>query len=275
MVFFSSDVRDLKMIWQVEKGSAKSYLAGTTHLFPYSFKKSLDRLISSADAIVLEAPVDEANMKKVIDNGLNGEGMPSLYNALDEPTIIKINKELDFAFQRYTPFLSSINTLSPRNGDWLSSMIKGLRPWMAFFNIWAHYLRKRGWKHIMDVDAFKIAEKRGKGVYYLESIDDQIEALNGIPLEKIVRFLKKIDAREECVEKFVDCYTKGYFVELMSILNSFPMHCPSIIDNRDPVLYEQMKTFLEKGNSIILIGVMHIPGIQRMLLDDGYKVEKI
>lgn len=275
MVLFRSDVRDLKMIWQVKKGSAKSYLAGTTHLFPYSFKKSLDRLISSADAIVLEAPVDEANMKKVIDNGLNGEGMPSLYNALDEQTIIKINKELDFAFQRYTPFLFSINTLSPGNIDWLSSMIKGLRPWMAFFNIWAHYLKKRGWKHIMDVDAFKIAEKRGKGVYYLESIDEQIEALNGIPLEKIVSFLKKIDAREECVEKFVDCYTKGYFVELISILNSFPMHCPSIIDNRDPVLYEQMKTFLEKGNSIILIGVMHMPGIQRMLLNDGYKVEKI
>ena len=53
------------------------------------------------------------------------------------------------------------------------------------------------------------------------------------------------------------------------------MHCPSVIDKRDPILYERMKAFLEKGDSIILVGVMHIPGIQKLLLDDGYKVEKI
>ncbi len=275
MSFFNPDEKNLRMIWLVEKSRKKSYLAGTTHLFPYSFKKSLDRLISNVDAIVLEAPVDEANMKKVIDNGLNSEGMPSLYNALDNQTIIKINKELDFAFQRYTPFLFSLNTISPGNIDWLSPLIKGLKPWMAFFNILAHYLRKRGWKHMMDVDAFKIAKKLGKDVYFLEKIEDHIDALDGIPFEKIVHFLKKIDEREECVEKFVDCYTKGYFVELISTVNSFPMHCPSVIDKRDPILYERMKAFLEKGGSIILVGVMHIPGIQKLLLDDGYKVEKI
>lgn len=275
MVFFNTDERDLKMLWQVEKGNAISYLVGTTHLFPYSFKKSLNSLIKKAKTFVLEAPVDEANMKKVIDSGLSKEGMPSLYNVLNEQTIIKINKELDIAFQRYTPFLFSLNTKSPGTIDWLSPMIKGLKPWMAFFNIFAHYLKKRGWKYMMDVDALKIAKKLDKDIHFLESMDDHIKALDGIPIAKIVAFLKKIDESEECVAKFVDCYTKGYFTELMSSINGFPMYSPSIIEERDPILYNRMKVFLESGDCIILVGAFHMPGIQKLLDEDGYRTKKI
>lgn len=275
MVLFNPDERDLKMLWQVEKGNAISYLVGTTHLFPYSFKKSLNSLMKQVKTFVLEAPVDEANMKKVIDSGLNSEGMPSLYNALNDQTIIKINKELDSAFQRYTPFLFSINTLSPGTIDWLSSMIKGLKPWMAFFNIFAHYLKKRGWKYMMDVDALKTAKKLNKDIHFLESMDDHIKALEGIPIAKIVAFLKKIDESEECAAKFVDCYTKGYFTELMSSINGFPMYCESVIEERDPILYNRMKVFLERGDCIILIGVFHMPGIQKLLDEDGYRTKKI
>ncbi len=275
MLLFNPDERDLKMIWQVEKGNAISYLIGTTHLFPYSFKKSLNRPIKKVKTFVLEAPVDEANIQKVIDSGLEGENMPSLYNYLDDQTINKINKELEFAFKRYTPFLFSINTLSPGNIDWLSSMIKGLRPWMAFFNIFAHYLRKRGWKYTMDMDALKIAKKLDKDIHFLEKMEEHIDALDGIPIGKFVAFLKKIDESEECVAKFVDCYTKGYYVELMSSINAFPMCCESVIEDRDPILYNRMKVFLERGDCIILIGLFHMPGIQKLLEEDGYRVEMI
>jgi hypothetical protein len=37
--------RELRMIWEVLKGSRRSYLAGIAHFFPYSFKKSLTRYI--------------------------------------------------------------------------------------------------------------------------------------------------------------------------------------------------------------------------------------
>lgn len=57
-----------------------------------------------------------------------------------------------------------------------------------------------------------------KGIYFLESIEEQIKTLDGIPIER-------------------------------------------------------MKAFLDKGDAIVFMGVMHIPGIQRQLLDDGYKVE--
>lgn len=275
MTLFSPDERELKMLWQVEKDDKRSYLVGTTHLFPYSFRKSLKNLIMNANTVVLEAPVDEESMKKVIDNGTNGEGTPSLYNALDNNTIIKINKELDFAFQRYTPFLFSINTISAGTIDWLSPMINGLKPWMAFFNIFAHYLRKRGWRYMMDVDALKMANKYKKDIHFLEKIEEHIKAMDGIPLGMFINFLKKIDEREECVSKFVDCYTKGYFSELISNIDGFPMYSPSVIEKRDPNLCNRMKIFLERGNCIIFIGLFHMPGIQKLLDEDGYRTKKI
>lgn len=275
MGFFNPNEKELKMIWEVEKDNIKTYLAGSTHLFPFSFKKNLKRIIADVNTVVLEGPVDEVNMKKVIDNGFKGKGMPSLYHALDKETVIKINREIEFAFERYSPFISSVSTVGPETFDWLFAQIEGLRPWMAFFDIMTHYLRKRGWKYFMDMDAFNIARRMGKDIHFLEDIEEQIEALNGIPLAKIVKFLEKIDTRDSCIEKFVDCYTKGYFLEMTATINGFPMNCVSIIENRDPVLYKRMKPFLDKGNSIIFVGVMHIPGIQEMLLNDGYNVKML
>lgn len=163
MVLFNPNEKDLKMVWDIEKKGVRSYLAGTTNLFPYSFRRSLSKLINNAKNIILENPIDKDNLQKVINSGLSGEGMPSLYNALDTQTIFKINKELDFAFQRYTPFLSPIALLCPGSIDWLFYQIKGLRPWMAFFNIWTHYLRRRGWKYMMDMDVFRLAKKNEQG----------------------------------------------------------------------------------------------------------------
>jgi len=62
---------------------------------------------------------------------------------------------------------------------------------------------------------------------------------------------------------------------MMATANDFPMHCTSIIDNRDPILYERMKPFLDKGDSIVFVGVMHMPGILRMVLNDGYETRMI
>ncbi len=255
------------------KEGRKSYLAGTAHFFPYSFKISLSRYISNVNTVVLEGPLDASAMSRVVELGSKGgEGSP-LYDALDTQIIIKIKKELAYHFSGLSSFASYIDTFRTSSGDLLYQQIKGLSPWMAFFSIWFHYLNKRGWKYTMDLEAFKIAKQLGKEIRFIEKIEEQIQALEGIPLERIINFLKKIEQWDGYAQRYVKHYLNGNLEELMSAAGGFPTRCESIIDKRDPILYERMKTFLEKGNAMVIVGITHIQGIKKMLLEDGYAIK--
>lgn len=265
--------KQVGMIWKIMRDGRESYLAGTAHFFPYSFKKSLTRYISDVDTVLIEGPLDESNMNKVVKSGLKEEGGPSLHEVLDKELIDRLVKEIAYPFSGSSSFASCYSHLV--EGDvntTLNSMMSEFRPWLAFFSIWYRYLRVRGWKYSMDLDAFHIASQMDKDIYFLEEIDEQIEALDGIPLERIVDFLKKIEQWKEYTQCYVKCYLKGDLEKLMSAVKEFPTQCESIIGKRDPILHERMKTFFEKGNVIAFVGTTHIQGIKKMLFEDSYKI---
>ena len=62
-----SKEKELKMVWEVTKANKKSFLVGTAHFFPYKFKTSLSRLIASAQVLLLEGPLDNKSMEKVVN----------------------------------------------------------------------------------------------------------------------------------------------------------------------------------------------------------------
>lgn len=266
--------RELRMIWRIERDGKISYLAGASHFFRYSFKKSLRRYIINLDTVLLEGPLDEESMERVIDSGEKGEGFPSLYNSLDNDTINKILAEIGY----HSPDISSLVRykdllITKEVPDPDPLQIEGLRPWMAFFKIWFSYLGKHGWRYTMDVDTFKIAKELGKDVYFLETIGEQIEALNGIPLERIVNYLKRVELWKKYRKFYVKNFLKGNIENIMSLAEEFPARCESIIEKRDPILCERMNTFFGKGNIIALVGVVHIQEIKRLLLKNGYVIQ--
>ncbi len=269
--------KELKMIWRLKKEAKASYLIGASHFFKCSFRNSLRMYISKLDTVLLEGPLDDVSMKRVADFGQKAEGFPSLYDSLDNDTINKIAKETGYhlhgmmsSFVRYHDLF-----VTKESTDQDMLQIKGLRPWMAFFKIWFQYLEKNGWKCKMDVDAFNIAKELDKNVYFLETIEEQIDALNAIPFERIVNYLKKIEIWQKYRKLYVKNFLKGDIENIMSLAEMFPTRCESIIDKRDPILFERMTPFLEKGNAFIMVGVTHIPGIMKMLLQDGYDASQI
>lgn len=265
-----SKERELKMIWKVEKNGKVSFLAGTAHFFPYRFKKSLTIYIRSVKTVLLEGPLDENSMSKVLDSGLEKEKVSHLYDALDSETINQINKVFSHPRKGLSSFASYGDTFKPTE-DFLHSL-SALKPWMAFFSIWVHYLEKRGWRYKMDVDALTIAKQLRKDIYFLEQIEEQIDALDSIPLERIVHFLKKIRRWNTYAGVYVKHYLKGDLEHLMSVAKDFPSRCESVIEKRDHILYKRMKGFFEQGNTIALVGAPHTKAIKRMFLEDGFKL---
>jgi uncharacterized protein YbaP (TraB family) len=269
MDFFWWKEKPLRTVWRVEKDGHTSFLVGTAHFSPYHFKKTLTKLIQGVETVLFEGPLDEESMARVVQYGQQGENEPSLYKALHPDVIAEINKLLGARSGLQTTAVPYLDLIHPTSSDFLEVHTRGVRPWMAFFTIWSAFLN---WKHSMDVEAFHIAQKLKKKIGYLETIEDQLTALDGIPFERIVNYLNHIEYWKTHKELFVRSFLAGDLEKFRSMTGEFPTRCESILGKRDPIFFKKMKGFFEKEETVAFVGVAHIPGIMQMFLDEGYRV---
>jgi uncharacterized protein YbaP (TraB family) len=270
---FSTKEKNLTMLWEVTKGEQVSYLAGTVHFFPYSFRHSMKALMRQVDRVAVEGPLDEASMARVVEHGSQGDPRP-LLEALDSVAKEKIEQLMGCSGKGSavkSPLLILVNPKPPQS---LVERLQGMRPWMAFFQIWLQFIRQRGWNYSMDMDAYQIAGKLGKEIIFLESIEEQLEALDGIPLERIVSFLKGVEQWESHLEQHVRYYLGGDLDQWPLMTLGFPTRCASVLDKRDPILFQRILPLLKKGKSFILVGIPHVRTIKPLLIKEGYEVRQ-
>ncbi len=124
----------------------------------------------------------------------------------------------------------------------------------------------------MDLDAYEIARDAGKEVVFLETIEEQIQALEGIPLERIVAFLKEVDKWSWYAREHVRFYLRGDLDAWPGATMGFPTRCEAILDRRDPVLFERMRVYMERGGAVAFVGVPHVRGIRPLFLQGGFNL---
>ncbi len=259
----------LRTVWRIEKEGKSSLLVGTAHFSPYNFKKALVKLIQNVETVLFEGPLDQESMTKVVRYGQKGDDTRSLYEALDPAVVKEINRQLR-ALQGPIPTSGSyLELIYPATSDFLEAHTQGVRPWMAFFTIWSAFLN---WKHSMDVEAYHIAQELGKKIEYLETIEDQLAALDGIPFNSIVNYLNHIELWSGHKELFLNAFLEGDLEKFSSMTGQFPTRCDSIITKRDPLFFRRIRSFFEEGKTTAFVGVAHIPGIRKLFLDEGYQV---
>lgn len=266
-----SKQRELRMMWRVEKGGRSSLLIGSAHFFPYHFRGDLRRILDGATTVVLEGPLDEQAMRRVVDSG---RGAGALYDALDAEAKSRVLRMLGIPVAPLDAHQLLKELIFGRQEQWLESELRSLKPWLAFFGIWTRYRARHGWTYTLDLDAAGIAAELRKEVRYLESIDEQIAALDSLPLERIVRFL----AREDWVEygeQYVRRYLAGDLDGLMAVAQAFPTYCEPIVERRDPVLAERMLPALDEGGAAAFIGVTHCRGVLSLLREQQFAVAPV
>lgn len=272
MSFWKPREKRFRMIWEVSKGGRFSHLAGTAHFFPYSFRDSLASLLKSADTVLLEGPLDKESMAKVSRSGTGaGPGSP-LGDLLDGKSMARLRSIL-FPAPGGMSSSPMARLLLSRMGDPLEDMVRGMKPWMAFFTVWTSYLEKRGWTYSVDLQAYETAGAMNKEIVFLEMIEEQIDVLETLSLEKIRGFLSRADEWDKYVKRYVKRYLKGDLEGLMSLSTGFPSRTPTVIEQRDETLFQRMRPYLERGNAAAFVGAPHLRGIRPMLLRDGYTVK--
>lgn len=263
--------RDLRTIWEVRKAGKSSHLAGAAHFFPYHFRRSLRGHLNRVGTVLFEGPLDDAAMSRVVESGAARGLGRTLASALDTATVLKINAEFGAPAPAFSvhPLYHEIFGGDP--GSQLCVQIQGLKPWMGFFRIWTHYLREHGWAYRMDLDALQATSDLGRPVHFLETIEEQIAALEGVPLARILDFLGAVDwtqYRRDYVRHFL----AGSLDALAATARVFPSFCESVLDRRDPILHERLRPHFERGDAIAFIGILHCPRLIELLRADGYDV---
>jgi hypothetical protein len=263
----------LKMVWRVQKDHRRSFLAGTAHFFPHSFRKSLGQLLRSCHTAMFEGPLDECSMQQVVKAGLHEQSEECLLNELDEQTVLSIAHTLapTGSDARY---LIALQFMASAPESFACSLVRGMKPWMAFFTLYYRFLEKNGWKYSVDMEAYDLARKMGKDVAFLETIAEQIEVLDSLSRVQIIDFLRRIHDWKSYTRDFVKWYLEADLEKISSNPYRFPTRNPWIIERRDAILYERMQPYLLEGDAVAFVGAPHVAGIIRMLSADGYEVSR-
>jgi uncharacterized protein YbaP (TraB family) len=271
MLFRRSDQKELKMIWELEKDRKKSQLVGTAHFFPYSFKASLHRCLQNARTVIFEGPLDQDNMAKVVNCGRNYHSDYHIFNDLDRKTIDRITHEITPKRRdKDTFFILNLRKFSMENP--IYEMVRGMKPWLAFFTIWSNYLQKNGWKYSVDLEAYTIAGQLAKRIVFLETIEEQIKVLENISRDRIIDFLKQVDQWPKLAREYATCYLAGDLEKLRTKGLRFPSRHHSVIDQRDQIFFERLREYLQQGDAVALVGAPHVRGMSRLLRQDGYAI---
>jgi uncharacterized protein YbaP (TraB family) len=272
MLFSRSNEKELKMIWEVAKNHKRSYLVGTAHFFPYSFKPSLHRCLENAGTVMFEGPLDPDNMAKVVNHGIDNQSSYHIFDDLDRQNIERITRELAPQCRgRNTFFILNLRKFKVENP--LYEMLKGMKPWLAFFTIWSTYLKKNGWKYSVDLEGYTVAEGLGKKIVFLETMEEQINVLENLTRDRIIAFLNCVDQWQELTQGYVRGYLAGDLVQIKSKGLRFPSRHHSVIDHRDEIFFERMREYLEQGEAVAFVGAPHVHGVSKLLGEDGYQIK--
>lgn len=260
------------MAWEVTgpgRGSRpgsppRSVLIGAAHFFPRHFRRGLRRLIGPARVVLFEGPLDEAARRKVLEAG-RGSGGGVLYEAAKE----KINARLGIVRAPLDAHQLLKDLLFGPQERWLEEELGSLKPWAAFFAIWARFRERQGWTHTLDLDAARIAAELGKEIRCLETIEEQIAVLEAVPTERFARFLAAANWSAYCAA-YERHYLAGELEALAAAAQAFPTYCEPVLGRRDGVLAQRMRTELERGDACAVIGVAHCPGVLAALRAHGF-----
>jgi uncharacterized protein YbaP (TraB family) len=265
--------QELRMVWRFEKNGRTSFITGTAHFFPYSFRTSLSRLLERARVALFEGPLDEESMERVRTAGIGSGNAEQILAQLDDRTLRRIadilapetgQRRSNMGLQFFTP--------APR--DAVSSALKGMTPWMVFFGLYSRFLRKKGWKSSVDLQAYSIAQEMGKPIVFLETIEEQLQFLESLSQKKIIDFISRIDQWDSYTRRFLKWYLAGDVDRIFSNPYGFPTREPGIMDRRDAMLFERLRNYMEEGDAAAFVGVPHLARLRSMFAAAGFEVSK-
>ncbi len=223
------------------------------------------------ETVLFEGPLDPESLEAVARIGRTPPpGGPRLAAHLAEEEIARLERVVCGPRGRWARFFGFEHPDPPD----VRERLAGTRPWYAFFSLWAAFVSRRGWEESVDLEAWRIAREMGRTVIALETLEEQIETLEGIPLARIVNFLRGCRRWGRMMRRYERFYLKGEPERLFGTSIEFPTRTELVIRRRDARFLERMRPYLLQGGSAVFVGSAHLIGLREMLAEAGFRVRR-
>jgi hypothetical protein len=144
---------------------------------------------------------------------------------------------------------------------------------------------------VLDVVLFQRAQQAGKPLHGLETIAEQLEVFDGLPLEDQVGLLRdaveQVDGLDAMLAELLAAYKRQDLAAMMAI-NEAAMAAGDqrlagefqrrLIVDRNHRMAERMEPWLNQGGAFVAVGALHLPGEQgivSLLRQRGYSVRAV
>lgn len=269
-----------QLLWEISGNGLKqkSYLFGTHHLVPISFLDSVPNVykcFNRSKVVVSEFVMSAANMEeKIRETAI----MPENYSF----------KELfsDSDYQYVDKELQTVTKLSLND-------VGRLKPAMiANIYVVAYYQQLYPTNDDWQLDSFfqQVADKQGKKVEGLETVEEQIKLLYESQTIERQAFLLlgAVKEKDRIVEEFTDMnryYKSGNLEPLLEAYQSDSSEFASseqekflMLDARNLEWVKKLPNFMQNNSCFIAVGALHLVGengLVNLLRKNGYKVSKV
>lgn len=265
------------ILWEVSgNGLAKpSYLFGTFHLMGNLYADSLTNVmdkLSQSEMVVGEMIIDSAMVMKMTPAmQLNGTTLTKLLTPED------FTRASDWVKELSGYDLKMFNTLNPMSVHLLivSFMQKKYYPMDPAKDI------------PMDVYFQNFANKNGKKLVGLESLEDQIHALFGQftyerQAEILADFVSNKDKAYQEIVVMNKLYRQQNLEELEKLMTSSASYdtveSEVMLDNRNKNWMKQLPDLFQNNKAFVAVGAMHLAGkngLVNLLRSNGYSVRPL
>jgi uncharacterized protein YbaP (TraB family) len=257
-------------IWKVADKDTTIYLFGTVHALPKDaawFSGPVERAYKSSDELVTEIPMDATGDAKAIAARAllpKGQSLRALMTPAErmkfEETLVGLGLPIE-AMDRFEP--------------WYAAMTLTLLPVM-----------QSGYDPQAGAESKLMSQAEGKQKAALETVDQQIELFDGLPVDAQLLFLREtinsISKASETLGAMVARWMQGDADGLALLLND---------ELDDPVLYKRLLTdrnanwaqwidqrMKQPGTVFFAVGAGHLAGkqsVQEQLRKRGMKARRV
>jgi len=274
--FFSSEISAQKkgsyksLLWKISGNglTQESYLFGTMHAKEkavFNFSENFNKAFNSAEVFAMEIAL-ESDMYTGIFNMMMADENYNIHNYLTDAEYAKLDnwlkKEYGFKlkmFEKIKPIFLYVMTnkasMGMRNEPFLDE-----------------YLAKE-------------AEAKGKQVVGLETIEEQVAALDFIPIEEqfkmILQSIEQHKKEEKEYQQLLKTYVKQDLDKMLKLIQESSISkgaYKSLIDDRNTTMTQRMLPLLKEKSTFVAVGAGHLPGemgIINLLRKQGFMVEAV
>jgi hypothetical protein len=263
-------------LWRVDGSANSVYLLGSIHLLraeDHPLPRAIDAAYADADVLIMELDMDD----------LDPAGAQAAFNRAGVMTDGTTLRDL-MGEEHYRAAEQAAAAI-----DVPLDMLASSEPWLAAMTVELMMLYRLGFNPMLGVEMTMTnrAAADGKPIEGLETVDEQLGFLDGLPLEAqremLLQTLLQSAEIDESVDALVDAWRRGdtatLETELLHAIEEQAELHDALIVARNRRWAEIITTWLDDDQDyLVVVGALHLvgdDGVPSLLGEAGFEIEQL